>query len=415
MFPVSRSERAADQFLHDLVGAAEDARHARTAPGPRDRIFVHVTGAAVQLQALVHDFPLQFGVPKLGGRAFDRGQFLLGMAVERPVEMRPADLQLGLEVREHEAGVLEIEHRLAEGFAVLHERDGIVIGLLRRSLGRHGDRKALLRQLAHQIDEALALFAEAVGHRNAHVIEEQLRRVRSVLADLVEIAPAREAFAIGLDQDDRHALPCRLHLGIGLGADQDQVGILAIGDIGLGTIDDIMVAVLLGGGANALKVRSRARLGHRDRGDRLARHEPRQPFLLLLLGPVLDDIVHHDVRLEREAERRSAEIGGFLVDDGVIAEVEAQAAIFFRNGGAEQAELARLGPDLARHDLFLVPFHRIGRDLVLHEAAHGLAEGLVIGGIGGAGKGIERHGFSPVNSRPRDSCRAAVRQGLAPR
>ena len=40
-------ELAADQFLHDLAGAAEDARDACAAPGAGNRILVHIACSAV--------------------------------------------------------------------------------------------------------------------------------------------------------------------------------------------------------------------------------------------------------------------------------------------------------------------------------------------------------------------------------
>src|SRR3546814_9154262 len=100
---------------------------------------------------------------------------------------------------------------------------------------------------------ALPLVAEAVGDRHADVVEEKLRRIGLVLPDLVEVAAALESFAVGLDEDDRHALPRRLYLGVGLDADEDQVGVLAVGDEGLRPVDDIMIALLLRGRAHPLK------------------------------------------------------------------------------------------------------------------------------------------------------------------
>ena len=87
-----------DHFLHDLAGAAVDALHAGVAPQPGDRVLVHVAGAAVQLQARVADLPLQLGVEQLGGRALGGGQLALQVAGDRPVQVRPAGLQLGLQV-----------------------------------------------------------------------------------------------------------------------------------------------------------------------------------------------------------------------------------------------------------------------------------------------------------------------------
>src|SRR3546814_1077394 len=102
---------------------------------------------------------------------------------------------LGLQIGEHEAAVLEIEDRLAERLAFAGIFDRVVEGALRRRLGADRDRQPFLRQLAHQIDEALPLFAEAVGDRHADVVEEQLRRIGLVLPDLVEVAAALATFA----------------------------------------------------------------------------------------------------------------------------------------------------------------------------------------------------------------------------
>src|SRR5262252_645740 len=68
---VSRSaseQRARNQLLHDFVGAAVDALHARVDVHARDGILVHVAVAAEQLQAFVDHAPLQIGGPLLGHR-----------------------------------------------------------------------------------------------------------------------------------------------------------------------------------------------------------------------------------------------------------------------------------------------------------------------------------------------------------
>src|SRR3546814_17559609 len=119
--------------------------------------------------------------------------------------MRPADRQLRLQIGEDEAACLEIEDRLAERLALAGGFDRVVEGALRRGLRADRDRKPLLRQFAHKIDEALPLFAEAVGDRHADDVEEKLRRIGLALPDLVEVAAALASFAVGLDEADRHA------------------------------------------------------------------------------------------------------------------------------------------------------------------------------------------------------------------
>ena len=321
------------------------------------------------------------------------------MPRQRPIEMGPTDLQLRLEIGQCKPRVLEIQHRLAERLACPRELHRHVEGPLRTRLRRNRDAEPFLRQFAHQIDEPFALFAQAIGDRHAHVFEEQLRRIRLILPDLVEVAPALEAVSIRLDQHDRYTLPLGLDLGVGLDADQDEVGVLAIGDIRLRTIDDVVVAILFRGGAHALQVGTRLRLGHRDRGDNLARNQLGKPVLLLLLRPVRHEVIDHDIRLQRKTRRRAAVIRAFLIDDRVIPEIEPQPAISFRHGRAQQTQCSCLGPDRLRHDLGIGPRIRVRRDLVFHKSSHRLAERLMIFVVCGASERIERHGLVPSRMR----------------
>jgi hypothetical protein len=62
-----------------------------------------------------------------------------------------------------------------------------------------GDGEALLRQVGHQVAEALALLTQQVGHRHVHIGEEQLGGVLGVHADLVEVSPPLEPVHAALD------------------------------------------------------------------------------------------------------------------------------------------------------------------------------------------------------------------------
>jgi hypothetical protein len=55
------------------------------------------------------------------------------------------------------------------------------------------------------VDEAVVELADDVVVGDAHVLEGQLGGVGLVLADLVELAAAREAVAVGLDAEQRDA------------------------------------------------------------------------------------------------------------------------------------------------------------------------------------------------------------------
>src|SRR5690606_6775677 len=103
------SKRARDQQLHDFVRAAIDALHTRVAIHAGDRIFIHITIAAEELQAFI-DYPaLQIGQPvfRHGGRS--RIEATGKVAGHTIIVEYPADGDFGLEFRELELGVLEVD------------------------------------------------------------------------------------------------------------------------------------------------------------------------------------------------------------------------------------------------------------------------------------------------------------------
>ena len=77
-----------------------------------------------------------------------------------------------------------------------------------------------------------------------------------------------------------------LRLGVGLGVDDEDVGVGAVGDPELGPVEDVVVSVPLRAGGHGDDVRPRAGLGHGERTHVLAVAQPRQVLLLLLLGAV---------------------------------------------------------------------------------------------------------------------------------
>ena len=313
------------------------------------------------------------------------------MAGDRPVEMRPADLQLRLEIGEDEFGVLELDHGATEGLAVLHEGDRFIEGALRAGLSADGDGEPFLRQLLHQMDETAAFLPEQIVPGHAAILEEQFGGVGRMLADLVEIAPALEPGGPGIDQDQ--AGPLGALAGIGLGDHDHAIGVLAVGDVSLGAVDHPVVAFERGGGADALQIAARARLGHGDGGDHVARDHAGEIFGALLVGPQPLEIIGGDVVLQRETGR-AAEIGQFLGDHAVEAEIEPQPAVFLGDGGAQHPRLAQRLPRLAPDDaLFLVAIE-IGCHVFGEDLADGAAEGFVVVAIGGAAGGIE-HGSGP--------------------
>ena len=222
-----------------------------------------------------------------------------------------------------------------------------------------------------------ALLAEEVLLRHPHVVEEQLGGVLGVLADLVQVAAALEALHAALDHEQRDALVA----GVGVGArdDDHQVGQDAVGDERLAAVEDVVVALVDGGGADALEVGAGARLGHRDRGDLLAAGQVGEPALLLLVVRAGDEVGHDHVVEQRERRAVDAAVGHLLADHHVVAEVgRAPAAVLLVELEAEQSLRAGLGPDLAVDDPVLLPLVVVGDDLLVEEGADRVAEGLVL-------------------------------------
>ena len=254
----------------------------------------------------------------------------------------------------------------------------------RRLAGSHGrgrDRQALLREVADQVAEALALLAEQVLDRHARVREGQLGRVLRVLTDLLELARPRKALRSALYDDQADAA---VALGrIGLGGHDHEVGVDPVGDERLGPVEHVVLALADRARAHAGQVRADARLGHGDGRDQLARGDPAEPALALLLGAVAQKVGQADVVLEgdAEAEAAHARVLRLLADDQVEAEIlHPRAAIALGHGHAEEASTAREGEYLAWHDARALPLAVaaiIAHHLAFEEGAIALPEVVV--------------------------------------
>ena len=106
-------------------------------------------------------------------------------------------------------------------------------GLTKAGLGVDRNDEAFARKVVHELCETLALLStKQVLRRQLYVFEEQLGSVGRVETKLLELATAAEtARVLGFDHHQRHALGTGMR--ICLGDDDDQAGVLAIGDEGL--------------------------------------------------------------------------------------------------------------------------------------------------------------------------------------
>jgi hypothetical protein len=71
-------------------------------------------------------------------------------------------------------------------------------------------------------------------------------------------------------------------------------------------------------------------------------------------------------------------VGDLLVDDGVVAEVQRQAALRLWDVGAEKARVARRMPEAAVGDTFPLPPIDVGEIFAREEPAHSVTKLLVL-------------------------------------
>ena len=111
------------------------------------------------------------------------------------------------------------------------------------------------------------------------------------------------------------------------GADE-EVGADAVGDEGLGAVDDVAAVDPLGEGGDAGDVGAGAGLGDPQRADLLAGDPRHQPALLLLLGAEVEDRRHRDrgVGVEPGGDAAGAAGAGQLLDPDRVVQVGAALA-----------------------------------------------------------------------------------------
>ena len=194
---------------------------------------------------------------------------------------------------------------------------------------------------------------------------------------LSRLRPRSKPSMPALDHEQRDALVAGVR--VGPRHDHDQVGEDAVGDEGLLAVEQVMVALVGGGGADPLQVRARAGLGHRDRRDQLAGAQAGEPALLLLVGRRRAEVGDDHVVEERVRRAVHPAPGHLLVDHHVVAEVVgAAAAVLLVELECEQALRAGLGPRVPVDDAVGLPLLVPRHDLLVEEGADRVAEGLVL-------------------------------------
>ena len=182
----------------------------------------------------------------------------------------------------------------------------------------------------------------------------------------------------------------------------------AVGDESLAAVQDIAaVGLPRGGGLHALEVAARRGLAHRDRAHHLAAGELRQVVLLLRLGAVVQHVRRDDLAVQPEADAGVIAARELLHLDHGIQLVRSRAAVLLGHRHAKESVRARLAPDLPVDVALLLPRVVVRRDLLVDEAAEGIAERFVVGREEGARDHAVAMAFNSQNHAPERADRIA--------
>jgi hypothetical protein len=131
-------------------------------------------------------------------------------------------------------------------------------------------------------------------------VEVQLGGVLRMHPELVEVATALEAVRAALHHEQADA-PVALRR-VGLDRRDDEVGVDAVRDEGLGPVDDVAVPVAQRARAHRREVGAHPRLRHGHGRDELAGGDAGQPALALGLVAEVQEVGQADVVVQRQPE-----------------------------------------------------------------------------------------------------------------
>lgn len=110
---------SSNPFLYDFRGSAKNPANTGITPETGNRIFIHKTRAAMLVQRQVAGFPLHLDVSIIRCFQLLCSQFSYHIVFNRPVEMRPANLQLHLGLSHSKTGVLKVDSSTTERLVTL--------------------------------------------------------------------------------------------------------------------------------------------------------------------------------------------------------------------------------------------------------------------------------------------------------
>src|SRR3954452_4999793 len=370
---------AGDHEALDLVGALVDLRDLRVAHHPLDGVLVHVAVAAEHLDGLDRDRHRGVRGEQLGHRRPLAQPALVAVRHRaRLVEQFAGGRRPGLHVGELELDALEVVDRLAERDPLL----GVLVRVVGRALGdadrlrRGAQARALEHGERHR--QALALDADEVLVRHAHVLEDRGAGRRALDAELVLELGDAEALAVLLDDERAEAPLAVALLGCRAGEDDVEVGDRGVRDPVLRAVDDPLVAVADGGRAQGAGVRAGLRLGQAERRRPLPAGALRQEALLELVGAEHRDRQRAELLDHQDQRARRARARDLLDGDLQHERAGSRAAELRSEREREDVLLGEQPADVPGVLAGTVDVRGPGTDAFVHDLADRCAEILVL-------------------------------------
>ncbi len=157
-----------------------------------------------------------------------------------------------------------------------------------------------------------------------------------------------------------------------------DIGYGAVAYPHLGTVQQVMVALVLEHGDHAARVAAMIGFGKAKTADHFTGRELGQPFLLLFLATVFPDRVHHQRSLHAaKASKATVTPLDLLHDEAVADLVQPHAAILLRDHGPEGADLRQSGNDLWMEGGVLEGIFNDRLQVLAHELARRIPDQLM--------------------------------------
>ena len=352
-------------------------------------ILVAETIRAVHLDGLVGGLEGGLGGEFLGIRGL-QGRALA--EVLHPTDL-PAQKARNFVILRHLGDFLLDKLVIANRFAKSHPLAGVSAAGRQRGADnaycarRHG--VASVVESRHGDFEALALLADAVFKRHAHILEgDPAGRTGAHTQFAMQVA-ARHAGAVQVNQEGGQALRGFGSRRIAAGRHQGVISQPGQRNPHLFTVQDVGIAIPAGGGLHGGHVRAHAGFGERTAADFGSAGDGRQQTPLLLLGAPLEEGHPTQPGMDGHCHAQDAiDRFEFLAGQAKREIVQALAAVTGRKADAEDAQFTHTFEHEGNRLLLAVVFLDDRGDFLLGEIAHHFLRHFVFGREGEVHAGI---------------------------